>query len=644
MLHINDLVFRIGDRLLIDQATIRLTARTKAGLVGRNGCGKSTLLGLIKGELQSETGSVTLRKGARLSSVDQEAPGGTHTIMEVVLAADEERAALFAEAETATDPHRIADIQTRLADIEAHSAEARVAEILNGLGFTNDDLSRPCSEFSGGWRMRVALAAALFSAPDMLLLDEPTNYLDLEGSIWLEGALKRHPGAALLVSHDRDLLNASVSRIIHMRDGKLFGYPGGYDEFERRLSDEQSLQLKLKSRQESERRRLQAFVDRFRASATKAKQAQSRVKRLEKMRPVATIVENPVAPFHFPAPKRHLAPPLVRLENVDVGYAPDAPVLKNIELRFDDDDRIALLGRNGAGKTTFAKLLSGELTPLKGNMYAHKKLIVAHFAQHQIEHLNPKESAYDHVRELMPEATEAQRRARLGGFGLAQSKADTPAGDLSGGEKARLLMHLVTFNGPHVLILDEPTNHLDMDSRAALADAVNDFKGAVLMISHDRHLIESCADRLWIADAGAVTSFDGDMDDYRRFLADSAREARRARNPKKARRSKVGKSNDGAAAPASPEAKSERRRDTAAKRGDIQPLKKEAQRWEREAARLTEALRLIDRGLGAPGLYERAPAAAAELSKKRAQAVVLLDTAETKWLEAAHTYDSARKQ
>jgi len=649
MLHINDLVFRIGDRLLLDQATIRLTAGSKVGLVGRNGCGKSTLLSLIKGELTSETGSVSLRKGARLASVDQEAPGGPDTILEVVVAADEERASLLAEAETATEPNRIADIQTRLADIDAYSAEARAAEILNGLGFTNADISRPCSEFSGGWRMRVALGAALFAAPDMLLLDEPTNYLDLEGSIWLEGALKRHPGAALLVSHDRDLLNASVNRIVHMRDGKLFGYPGGYDEFERRLSDEQSLQVKLKSRQEAERRRLQAFVDRFRASATKAKQAQSRVKRLEKMQPVATIVENPVAPFHFPAPKKHLAPPLVRLEGVDVGYA-DKPVLKNIDLRFDDDDRIALLGRNGAGKTTFAKLLSGELTPLKGNMYAHKKLIVAHFAQHQIEHLNPKESAYDHVRELMPDATEAQRRARLGSFGLAQSKADTPAGDLSGGEKARLLMHLVTFHGPHVLILDEPTNHLDMDSRAALADAVNDFKGAVLMISHDRHLIESCADRLWLADAGAVKPFDGDMDDYRRFLADSAREARRARNPKKARRAKEPKGNGAQAATpdtkpaASPEAKTERRRDGAAKRGDIQPLKKEAQRWEREASRLTEALRLIDRGLGAPGLYERAPAAAADLSKKRAQAVELLATAETKWLQAAQAYDSARSR
>jgi ATP-binding cassette subfamily F protein 3 len=630
MLHVNDLTVRIAGRVLLDQAPVAVGQGVKAGLVGRNGTGKTTLLRAIKGKLSPDGGSVSLRKNARLACVDQEAPGGAQTILEHVLAADSERAALLAEAETAEEPHRIAEIQTRLADIAAHSAEARAAIILTGLGFMHEDLSRPCSDFSGGWRMRAALAAALFAAPDMLLLDEPTNYLDLEGSIWLEGALRRHPGAALVISHDRDLLNATVSQIVHLRDGKLFSYsvmnPGGYDHFERRLSEEQSIQLKLKSRQEEERRRLQAFVDRFKAKASKARQAQSRVKRLEKMQPVATMVESPVAPFDFPPPTRVIAPPLIRLEQAATGYEPDKPILKNLDLRLDADDRIALLGRNGAGKTTFAKLLCDRLAVTAGAMRKHKKLEVAYFAQHQIEDLNPKASAYDHVRERLPEATEAQRRARLGRFGLAQSKADTPAGDLSGGEKARLLLHLVTFDGPHVLILDEPTNHLDMDSRAALADALNAYEGAVILISHDRHLIESCADRLWLADAGTVKPFDGDMDDYRRFLFEPSTNG-------------SGKT----AAPAESE-RAVRRRDGAARRAALAPLKQEADRWEKESIRLTEALKVIETGLASPGLYTKDPATAAELSKKRAKAIELLAAAEENWLQAAEAYETAKAE
>jgi ATP-binding cassette subfamily F protein 3 len=624
MLHVNDLTVRVAGRLLLDQATVALEAGVKAGLVGRNGTGKTTLLRVVKGDLAPDGGGVRLRKGARLASVDQEAPGGAQTILEHVLAADAERAALLAEAETAEDPHRIAEIQLRLTDIDAHSAEARAATILVGLGFAHADLARPCSAFSGGWRMRAALAAALFAAPDVLLLDEPTNYLDLEGAIWLEGALRRHPGAALVVSHDRDLLNASVTQIVHLRDGKLFAYPGGYDAFERRLSEEQSLQLRLKSRQDDERRRLQAFVDRFRAKASKARQAQSRVKRLEKMQPVATIVESPVPPFDLPTPARAIAPPLIRLDGVAVGYDPDRPVLRGLDLGLDLDDRIALLGRNGAGKTTFAKLLSDRLAPTGGHMRKHKKLKVAYFAQHQIEDLNPKASAYDHVRDRLPDATEAQRRARLGRFGLPQSKADTPAGDLSGGEKARLLLHLVTFDGPHVLILDEPTNHLDMDSRAALADALNGYEGAVILISHDRHLIESCADRLWLADAGTIAPYDGDMDDYRRFVLEPQGNAP-ARN----------------GAPDDP--RGARRRGSAARRRELAPLKQEAERWERESARLAEALKVIEQGLAAPSLYTD-PAAATELAKKRAKAIALIEAAEASWLSAVEAYEAAREE
>ncbi len=624
MLHINDLSYAIEGRPLFDEATVALPDKTKAGLVGRNGAGKTTLLRLIKGEISPQSGAVSLRKGARLGAVDQEAPGGPQALIEVVLSHDQEREALLAEADTASDPDRIAEIQTRLADIEAHSAEARAAEILSGLGFTAHDMSRPCSDFSGGWRMRVALAGMLFARPDLLLLDEPTNYLDLEGALWLETHLRKYPAAALVISHDRDLLNTAVDRIIHLRERKLFLYAGGYDQFERQLAEQQRLNLKLKERQEAERRRLQAFVDRFKAKATKARQAQSRVKRLEKMEPVATMVDNPVPPFHFPAPTRVIAPPLMRLEGVSAGYDAARPVLKDLNLRLDGDDRIGLLGRNGAGKSTFAKLLCNRLAPLAGHLRKHKKLQVAYFAQHQIEDLNPKESAADHVRARMPDATEAERRARLGAFGLPQARADTAAGELSGGEKARLLLNLITFEGPHVLILDEPTNHLDMDSRAALADAINAYDGAVVLISHDRHLIESCADRLWLAADGTVAPYDEDMDAYRRLTT--------ARTEPTAGRL------------VRPDQKAERRREAAAKRADLKPLQAAAARWEKETERLNGVIDVIDKGLAAPGLFEKDPDTAAELAKKRAKAEDLLSLAETRWLEAMEALDAARAQ
>ena len=623
MLHVNDLVYRIGSRTLFDGATIMLPAKTRAGLVGRNGAGKTTLLRLIKGEITPESGSVSLQKGMRMAVVDQEAPGGPISILDTVLAADTERMALLTEAETATEPNRIAEIQTRLADIAAHSAEARAAEILAGLGFSGADQARPCSDFSGGWRMRVALAAALFADPDVLLLDEPTNYLDLEGAMWLETRVRNFRGSAFIISHDRDLLNAACNAIVHLREGKLFVYQGGYDQFERQLSEQQRLQMKLKARQEDERRRLQAFVDRFKAKASKAKQAQSRVKRLEKLQPVATIVENPVAPFTFPAPERQIAPPLIRLEGLAVGYDPSAPVLKGVDLRVDGDDRIGVLGRNGAGKTTLAKLLCGRLPPLAGHRRAHKKLEVAYFAQHQIDELNPKASAYDHVVERLPDATEAQRRARLGSFGLPQSRGDTPAGDLSGGEKARLLLHLITFDGPHVLILDEPTNHLDMDSRAALAHAINTYEGAVIIISHDRHLLEQCVDQLWLAADGAVAPYTDDIDAYRKLV--------------------TGRASAGAAEDAAKTSEKVKSRQHAAKaRAEIAPLRKEAARWEREAERLREVLKVIDDGLATPGIFERKPDEAAALSKKRAKAVELIEAAEQKWLEAEEAYEAAK--
>ena len=623
MLHVNDLTHRIEGRVLFDQATLFLPARTRMGLVGRNGTGKSTLFRLILGDSVPDDGDVRVQPGARVGTVEQEAPAGQTAVMDYVLAADRERAALLVEAETATDPNRIAEIQTRLADIDAHSAEARAGAILHGLGFSPSDQARACEEFSGGWRMRVAMAATLFAQPDLLLLDEPTNYLDLEGAVWLETHLQKFPGAALIISHDRELLNASVHSIIHLKDRKLSVWEGGYDQFLRQLAERQRLQMKMVERQEDERRRLQAFVDRFKAKASKAKQAQSRVKRLEKMQPIATMVEDPVAPFEFPSAERKMGNPLVRFDAAQTGYEVERPILSRLDLRIDIDDRIGLLGRNGAGKSTFAKLLTGALSVTGGAMRMHKKAVVAHFAQHQIDALSPKHSAYAHVLERMPDNTEAERRARLARFGLPADRQETPAEKLSGGEKARLLMNLITFDGAHLLILDEPTNHLDIDSRAALVDAINQFDGAVLIISHDRSLIESCVDRLWIAENGTVKPYAGDLDDYRRDILAGEAKARDKGKP-------VGG------------VKIEQRRNSAAARERLKPLKAETIRQEKEIERLKGVLEKIDAGLAVSNLWEKDPNLATELTRKRARCVELIDAAELAWLEAEEAYEEAR--
>jgi len=487
----------------------------KVGLVGRNGTGKSTLFRLIKGDISPDDGEINLRKNMRLGAVNQEVPSGPESLMNTVLVADTERTALLAEAETAQEPLRIAAIHTRLADIEAYSAEARAGFILSGLGFSGEDQQRPCSDFSGGWRMRVALAAMLFAKPDMLLLDEPTNYLDIEGAVWLEAHIRTYSGTALIISHDRDFLNKAVTHIAHLRGGKLFNYPGGYDRFEATLAEQNRLNMTLLGKQEDERRRLEAFVTRNRAKASKAKQAQSRVKRLEKMKPVATIISNPIAPIDLPGPERPLNPPIVRFDKVNLGYIHGVTILRNLEQRIDPDDRIGILGKNGEGKSTFAKAVMGELLPQEGFIKRHKKLRIGYFAQHQIDALNPRASAYDHVVKLMPDATEAQRRSRLAQFGLGVKNAETPAGDLSGGEKARLLFSLIGFHKPHLLVLDEPANHLDIDSRAELIKSLNNYEGAVLIISHDRNLLEAVVDRLWLVDKGTVTTYDGSLEDYR---------------------------------------------------------------------------------------------------------------------------------
>src|ERR1700744_2053687 len=505
MISLTDISVRIAGRLLIENSSVQIVPGARVGFVGRNGVGKSTLFHAIRGDLPVESGSISIPPRWRIGSLAQEGPDGPESLLNVVLKADLEREGLRHEAEPAHDPGRIADIQTRLVDIDAHSAPARAAAILSGLGFSTADQARSCSEFSGGWRMRVALAATLFSAPDPLLLDEPTNYLDLEGTLWLEDHLANYPRTVIVISHDRDLLDPSVDQILHLDRGKLTLYKGTYSSFEEQLATRELLDAKNAKRQADERKRLQEFVDRFRAKATKARQAQSPVKMLERMKPVTALVTQDVREISFPTPEKTLSPPIIAVDEVSVGYDPKKPVLNRVTLRIDADDRIALLGSNGNGKSTLVKLLAGRLKPFSGATTRAEKLAIAYFAQHQLDELNEDASTYDHVRKLMPEAPESKVRGRAGGIGFSGKAADTPVKNLSGGEKARLLLGLATFFGPNMIILDEPTNHLDIDSRAALAEAINEFPGAVIMVSHDRYLIEACADQLWVVADRTVT-------------------------------------------------------------------------------------------------------------------------------------------
>jgi ATP-binding cassette subfamily F protein 3 len=622
MLVLDDLSIRIAGRLLIDHASVQLPAKARVGLVGRNGTGKTTLFRAIAKELAPETGSIAMPARTRIGRLAQEAPDGPQSLLEVVLSADTERAQLLAEAETAHDPHRIADIHTRLADIDAHAAPARAASILAGLGFSAQAQQRPVEEFSGGWRMRVALAAVLFSEPDLLLLDEPTNYLDLEGTLWLEDHLARYPRSLIVISHDRDLLDNSVDHILHLANEKLTLYRGGYSSFARQRAERQQLDAKAATKQEAQRKHLRAFIDRFKAKASKARQAQSRVKMLEKLVPIESIIERDVQPIHFPAPGRLLSPPIIAMERVSAGYEPKRPVLHNLSLRIDNDDRIALLGANGNGKSTLSKILAGRLQPQDGQITRATRLKVGYFAQHQLDELHPKESAYDHVRALMPTAGEAQVRARAGAIGFSEDKADTPVANLSGGEKARLLLGLATFDHPHLIILDEPTNHLDIDSRAALVEAINDYPGAVILVSHDRYLIEACVERLWLVEDGSVGTFDGDLEQYRRMVLANA----------------SGQPANGNAKEEPRLSRAEARRAAAEKRAELAPLRQKIAAAEKAINQHKAEIDRLEAAL-AGDLFAKDPKKAAQMAKARSDAVAALARAEEEWLEASAAYE-----
>ena len=622
MLHLNDVTLRIGGRLLLEGATMRLPAGRRVGLVGRNGSGKTTLLRLIRGELGPDAGEVRLKRGARVGAVAQEAPGGDVSPRAAVLAADPERERLLLAAERVQDAAAIAEVQTRLADIGAHAAPARASAILNGLGFDEAAQARPLASFSGGWRMRVALAAALFAEPDLLLLDEPTNHLDLEASLWLEDYLCRYPRSLLLVSHDRHLLNRVPQQIVHLDQRRLTAYAGGYDAFERVRREQIALAEKERAKQDTKRRHMQAFVDRFRYKASKARQAQSRLKAIARLAPIAEVIEAPDVVLRFPAP-RVPPPPLITLDGVAAGYG-RALVLERLDLRIDPDDRIALLGANGNGKSTFAKLLAGRIQPLAGEMVRAPKLRVGYFAQHQIEELRPERTALQHLAEVLPDLREQQLRARLGGFGLTQDKAELPAALLSGGEKARLTLALISALEPQILVLDEPTNHLDIDSRDALIAAVNEFPGAVLLISHDRNLIELTADRLWLVAAGRVRPYDGDLADYHRSLLAGPADERPA------------------ATGAEPSLKRAQRQRGAALRAEVAPLRQAASAAERELERLSAAQAKLAARLADGATYELSGDEIAALIKRAAGLKAAIAAAEHRWLAAAEALERAR--
>lgn len=641
MIQINDLTLRIAGRLLIEKASVTIPTGSKTGFVGRNGTGKTTLFKAITGDLGLEAGSVSIPRDMRIGQVAQEAPGTDESLIEIVLAADVERTELMAASETETDGEKLANIYARLGDIEAHSAQSRAARILAGLGFDNEAQQRPAREFSGGWRMRVALAAVLFSEPDILMLDEPTNYLDLEGTLWLENYVARYPGTVIIISHDRDLLNKAINSIVHLEHQKLTFYRGTYDNFERQRTQALELEGKARVKVEAKRKHMMEFVDRFRYTASKAKQAQSRIKALEKMAPTSAALNEHVSPIRFPDPEKEASSPIIRIEHARAGYGKDAIILNDLDLRIDADDRIALLGSNGNGKSTFAKLLAGRLEYVDGEVTRADKLKIAMFAQHQLDDLHENETPVEHVRALMQGAPEAKVRARVAAMGLGKERMETIASKLSGGEKARLLLGLIAFHGPHVLILDEPTNHLDIDSRQMLVEALNSYNGAVILISHDRHLVEASVDRLWIVRDGTVQSYDGDMDSYRKEVLKGTKKE------KPGNEELVETGEDGEAIPAKAPApkmnKQERRRLKAEKRKTLEPLKQKIKQAEKDIASLNANIEKFDVELATPNLFDKDPARGEKLSQTRAATEKKVAQLEEIWLTLSNEYEVAKE-
>ncbi len=626
MLTINGITVRLGGRDILSKASAAVPPRARVGLIGRNGAGKSTLVKAIIGEIEPDEGSVDMPRRTRLGYIAQEAPSGAKSPFDTVLESDVERTQLLEEAETCTDPDRLGDVHERLLAIDAYTAPARAARILIGLGFDEDMQAQPLDSFSGGWKMRVALASLLFSTPDVMLLDEPSNHLDLEATLWLENFLKSYPGTLVVISHERDLLNNVVDHILHLHAGKLTLYPGGYDSFERQRNERLAQQAAARASQEAQAGRLKDYIARNSARASTAKQAQSRAKMLARMQPIAAMVEDPTLSFNFPDPEE-LRPPLITLDLAAVGYTPGTPVLTRLNLRIDPDDRIALLGRNGNGKTTLARLLAAQLTPMDGQMQATGKMQVGYFTQYQVEELSGGATPLELMTRAMDGKTPGAVRAQLGRFGFSGNRATSQVGTLSGGEKARLALALVTRDAPHMLVLDEPTNHLDIDAREALVQALNEYKGAVILISHDRHMVELAADRLVLVDGGTAKSYDGNMEDYIDFIL--------GRNQSKSDKPSAGKDKDKGSA--------QDRKARAAAREDYRALKKKQSQAENAVARLQAELAHIDRAMFEPAkaLPEHAKLTMSDLSQRRSTLARELEQAEETWLLAGEALESA---
>ncbi|NVD27118.1 ABC-F family ATP-binding cassette domain-containing protein [Parasphingorhabdus flavimaris] len=616
MLNFSNITVRLGGTVILDGATAALPPGARVGMIGRNGAGKSTLMKVIAGMLEPDDGSVDMPKDARMGYIAQEAPAGQDSPLDTVLAADVERASLLAEAETASDPHRIGEIHERLNMIEAHSAPARAAKILIGLGFDEAAQQQPMDSFSGGWRMRVALAALLFSQPEMLLLDEPSNHLDLEATLWLENFLTSYQATILVISHERDLLNNVVDHILHLQHGTTTLYPGGYDAFEKQRAERQAQQASAREKQIAQREKLESYVSRWGAKAHSAKQAQSRVKALARMEPIAAAIDDPSLTFHFPSPAE-LKPPLITLDDAAVGYG-DNIILSGLNMRLDPDDRTALLGRNGNGKTTLARLLASQLEPKKGAINKSAKLTVGYFTQYQVEELDTNDTPLEHMTRLMKGAKPGAVRAQLGRFGFSGDKATILVGKLSGGERARLALAMITRDAPHLLILDEPTNHLDVDAREALVHALNEYSGAVILVSHDRHMLELTADRLMMVDSGKAEEFAGSLKDYTDFV--------------------LGKNQPGSASgKASGGNRKEERRAAAERRKQQGELRKTVAASEKQMKLLGEEVSAIDRAMFDPASAEpkHASLSMTELMKLRAETQDKLDAAEARWMEAS---------
>lgn len=619
MLNLNGITVRLGGRTILDRATAALPPYGRIGLIGRNGAGKSTLMKVMIGSLEADDGSLEMPKGTRIGYIAQEAPAGDSTPFDTVLAADTERAALMAESEQeGLDPDRMAEVHERLIAIDAYTAPARASRILVGLGFDEENQGQPLDSFSGGWKMRVALASLLFSQPDLLLLDEPSNHLDLEATLWLENFLKGYPAMMVVISHERDLLNNVVDHILHLDNGQVTLYSGGYDSFERQRAERAAQLAAAKASQDAQRAKLQEYVARNSARASTAKQAQSRAKALARMQPIAAMAEDPTLSFDFPSPDE-LKPPLVTLDLASVGYTEGKPILQRLNLRIDPDDRIALLGRNGNGKTTLARLLAAQLTPMEGQMSASGKMRVGYFTQYQVEELDGDDTPLEHMTQQMKGASPGAVRAQLGRFGFSGAKATTKVGKLSGGERARLALALITRDAPHMLILDEPTNHLDVDAREALVQALNEYEGTVVLVSHDRHMLELTADRLVLVDGGTATEFSGTIEDYTDFIL--------GKGPAKEKMSKADRKEDKKAAAASREAQAKLKRDVSDAEADL--------------AKLEVVLSAIDRAMFDPvsAANEYKNLTMGELSQRRGKIVAAQEAAEARWVAASEALE-----